>query len=128
VNRPIAALVALAIAYAAMAVAVAIPWPGFEPGPKSELNVSRVHGTSMAPTINENDLIYWRKVDPSEVVIGDLIVYVHPTVPNPPLIVHRVVEIRVEDGHYYFRTKGDNLPYLDRYWVDENHLMGIVVK
>jgi len=69
-----------------------------------------VSSSSMAPTLNIGDLILIVGVDPSDVGVGDIIVFhvPHPYdkfTPSP--IVHRVVERVVSSGGYYFRTKGD---------------------
>jgi len=82
---------------------------------------------SMAPTLNVGDLIFVVGVDPASVSVGDIIVFNVPAphdryTPSP--IVHRVVEVNVEDGEVYFRTKGDNNPSADAWKVPAGNLIG----
>jgi len=82
---------------------------------------------SMAPTLNVGDLIFVVGVDPASVSVGDIIVFNVPSphdryTPSP--IVHRVVEVNVEGGEVYFRTKGDNNPSVDAWRVPARNLIG----
>lgn len=89
--------------------------------------VSTVNGTSMSPTFKDGDNVYWENVDSfSALEVGHIIIYRHPTIPEQSLIVHRIVEIENVNGVYRFRTKGDGLSEPDQYWVDENHIVGVV--
>ena len=86
-----------------------------------------VSSWSMAPTLNVGDLIFVVGVDPGKVSEGDIIVFNVPApydryTPSP--IVHRVVEVNVEGGEIYFRTKGDNNPSLDAWSVPAGNLIG----
>lgn len=62
---------------------------------------------SMTPTLSPGDILFLRGVPPEELEVGDIIVFRSPIDPDN-LIVHRVVKIIVEDGRYYFTTRGDN--------------------
>lgn len=55
---------------------------------------------SMAPTYNVGTIIYYKKVDSSEIQTGDAISY---RLNNGEMVTHRVIEI--ENGNYV--TKGD---------------------
>jgi len=82
---------------------------------------------SMAPTLNVGDLILVVGVDPASVSVGDIIVFNVPSphdryTPSP--IVHRVIEVNVEGGEVYFRTKGDNNPSADAWRVPAENLIG----
>lgn len=93
-----------------------------------EYCTATVHGSSMEPTLKDGDVVLWKPVkDPSSLRIGDIIIYRHPTVPDHPLIIHRIIEIENRDGRLKFRTKGDALQEADRYWLTENDIVGIVV-
>lgn len=84
--------------------------------------------TSMTPTINVGDTALWVEVDnKAELKVGDIIIYDHPTRPGLENIAHRIVEIGVYEGEYRFRTKGDNLPSPDDYWVLEGNIHGLVI-
>jgi signal peptidase len=89
-----------------------------------------VPSTSMAPTLNVGDLIVVRGVDPTTIRPGDVIVFDVPPpydryTPSP--IVHRVVEVRAEDGRLAFVTKGDNLPSPDGWLVPAENVRGVCV-
>ena len=67
------------------------------------------------------------RVDPSSMSVGDIIVFNFPSphdrhTPSP--IVRRVVEVNVEGGEAYFRTKGDNNPSADAWRVPSGNLTG----
>lgn len=69
---------------------------------------------SMAPTYFQGDLFVINKADPQDIDLGDVIVYQGPT----ERIIHRVVDIEVIDGEYFYRTKGDNPNnFLDVYGI-----------
>lgn len=90
-----------------------------------------VTGVSMNPVLKEGDLIMHEKVSPSEVKVGDIIVYSLPPLTQkhyncPTVVAHRVVEIRDTGIEICYRTKGDNNPYQDPWSVRESDLMGRV--
>ncbi len=71
-----------------------------------------VFGTSMEPELHTGNLILIEKISPSEVKVGDIIIFTIPAAVReyynyPPVIAHRVKEIRTEPS-LTFRTKGDN--------------------
>jgi len=79
---------------------------------RGEMPFMPILGSSMEPTLQSGSLILLEKVAPSEVKVGDIIVYKVPVAIQdhygyPPMVAHRVVKINTEHG-YYFRTKGDN--------------------
>lgn len=65
-----------------------------------------VVSSSMKPTLNVGDLLIVHGVDPSQLKIGDIIVFHSPVNPKD-LIVHRIIKIVYNNGTYYFGTKGD---------------------
>ncbi|MDI6814940.1 MAG: signal peptidase I [Dehalococcoidales bacterium] len=70
-----------------------------------------VFGTSMEPELKAGDLILIEEVSPSEVKVGDIIVFEVPSAVRehynyPPVIAHRVIKVNKET--MTFRTKGDN--------------------
>jgi len=72
--------------------------------------IAVVCSNSMRPTLNVGDLILVEGVDAYSVREGDVIVFNTPqpyakTTPSP--VVHRVVEVVLENGVVYFKTKGD---------------------
>jgi len=72
-----------------------------------------IFGTSMQPAYEPGDLILIEEVSPSDIEVGDVIVYTVPpmvrSVYNYPLVVaHRVIKVDTAQGTISFRTKGDN--------------------
>lgn len=63
-----------------------------------------VSGYSMKPTFVAGDLVIITRVDPAEVQVGDVIQFRRAN----SYIVHRVIEIREENGRRVFITQGDN--------------------
>lgn len=63
-----------------------------------------VSGYSMKPTFVAGDLVIITRVDPADVQVGDVIQFRRAN----SYIVHRVIEIREENGRRVFITQGDN--------------------
>lgn len=75
---------------------------------------------SMEPDISAGDLIYATKISPIEIEEGDdIIFYSQEPRYRGMLIVHRVVEIKEEDGVHLFYTKGINTLGRDEYPTSE---------
>ncbi|MBQ9428035.1 MAG: signal peptidase I [Clostridia bacterium] len=76
---------------------------------------------SMAPTYNVGDLLYVKRVDPSEIKVGDPITFVL----NENLVVatHRVVRVDADSQHFY--TKGDANQIEDGDPVHFNNVIGV---
>lgn len=62
---------------------------------------------SMSPLFEQDDLIFVKEVEGSEVEVGDVIAFIDPTGNGTSLLTHRVVEKYEEDGVLYFITRGD---------------------
>ena len=72
-----------------------------------------VFGTSMEPELKAGNLILIEEVSPSDVEVGDIIVFTIPAAVReyynyPPVIAHRVLHVRTSESGVTFRTKGDN--------------------
>jgi len=72
-----------------------------------------VFGTSMEPELHAGNLIIIKEKAPDEVKVGDIIVYnVPPAIQDyynyPPVVAHRVIEVRDTEFGIAWRTKGDN--------------------
>ena len=72
-----------------------------------------VFGISMEPELHAGNLITIKQMDPSEVKEGDIIVYNVPAAIRdhynyPPIVAHRVIEVRETEYGTAWRTKGDN--------------------
>lgn len=73
----------------------------------TEYPLSVVVSGSMRPSLNVGDLVVVKAVPPSELKVGDVIVF-HNPLRKQELIVHRIVDIVIaDDGKRYFNTKGD---------------------
>jgi signal peptidase I len=75
-------------------------------------SLSFVLTPSMEPAIDAGDLIVSRSVQPEDLEVGDIITF-RADIPvgsstREESITHRIVEVQVIDGTYYFTTKGDN--------------------
>jgi signal peptidase I len=71
-----------------------------------------VFGTSMEPELHAGNLILIEEISPSDVKVGDIIVFTIPAMVRehynyPVVIAHRVIKVDTEPG-LAFRTKGDN--------------------
>ncbi len=86
-----------------------------------------IRGDSMEPTFGEKDVVLVVEVDPAEFKVGDIIVFDHPTRPDFPPMAHRIIEVRVQNGEYDFRTKGDHLSERDQHWLSEDKIHGLVI-
>jgi signal peptidase I len=101
---------------------------GYEAYLDQKIFPATMNGTSMTPTINDNDTVLWVEVDnKAELEVGDIIIYTHPTLPGVDNVAHRIVEIVPVDGGYKFRTKGDSLSTSDQYLVPEGNVHGLVI-
>ncbi len=82
---------------------------------------------SMEPTINVNDIIVVKSIDPKQIEVGDIIVFENPMGRDIP-IVHRVVDkVSLPNGLIGFVTKGDNNPVNDPWVVSEELVIGEVI-
>lgn len=75
---------------------------------------------SMTPAINIGDVAIIKKCNPNNLKVGDIIEYQMPDF----TVVHRIVEIKQENGKFYFTTKGDNNSSNDKNLVTEEQLIG----
>jgi signal peptidase I len=72
-----------------------------------------VFGTSMEPELHAGNLILIQDKEAEEVKVGDVIVYNVPAAIRdfynyPPIVAHRVIEVRDTEYGIAWRTKGDN--------------------
>lgn len=91
-----------------------------------------VFGTSMEPELQPGSLILIEEVSPSDVKVGDIIVFTIPAAVReyynyPAVVAHRVLHVRTSERGITFRTKGDNTGE-DPFTVRPQDLRGIVGK
>lgn len=75
--------------------------------------------------LNVGDLVVAFKTNPSDIKIGDIIIYKSPIGD----IIHRVIFIYRNQSGYYFTTKGDANPapiYPIEYNISEKRVIGVV--
>lgn len=92
-----------------------------------------IQGTSMEPELKTGDLVLIEEVSPSEVEVGDIIVYTVPAVVReaydyPEVVAHRVVSVYTTESGTTFRTKGDNVAAEEPFVVRAEDLKGQVSK
>ncbi|MFC2048525.1 signal peptidase I [Chloroflexota bacterium] len=88
-----------------------------------------VFGTSMEPELHAGDMILIEYIDPTDVKVGDVIVYTIPQAVRehynyPAVIAHRVKTVITEPA-LVFRTKGDNTGE-DPFSVRPEDIRGVV--
>ncbi|HDN75905.1 MAG TPA: signal peptidase I [Acidilobales archaeon] len=75
------------------------------------LMLAVIEGKSMEPLLKYGDLVLVTRVSPQDIHVNDVIVYKSCRPGN--MIIHRVINVVVRDGKYYFVTQGDNNPFPD---------------
>jgi len=95
----------------------------------TEIPLAVVSSYSMEPALHVGDLLVIVGVKPSDIKVGDIIVYKSYKEP----IVHRVINVKIVNGVYRFLTKGDANTHPDQdirnpqSWVSEHEVLGKVV-
>jgi len=85
--------------------------------------------SSMSPTIDYGDAVMVYKVPFDNLDVGDIIAFKDPR-GVPLTVIHRVVEVEVNDSTRYLLTKGDNdltNPTIDPWQVTEEDYISKVV-
>jgi len=85
-----------------------------------------VEGWSMLPTYQDKDLVVVQGVNPSEIKLGDIIVYHQPN-NYENLIIHRVVNVTTRSGQVFFKAKGDNNMAPDPWLIPDSLVVGKVI-
>ena len=79
---------------------------------------------SMTGSINEGDAIIYEDYDGQPIEEETVVVF---TTNEKNLIVHRVVDIKQENGIIYYTTKGDANDSADAGYITEENLRGVVL-
>jgi signal peptidase len=74
--------------------------------PHLGLTIGNIASGSMAPTFNAGTLIIAGRVNPEQLVKGDIIVF-HPSAGNRTRVCHRILAV-INSVPLSFQTKGDN--------------------
>ncbi len=82
---------------------------------------------SMEPTLYRGDLLILQARAPEDIHLMDIIVFQDNLFHNTGPVVHRVVEIQIVDGEYYYYTKGDNNAMRDPGERTYDEIIGVMV-
>lgn len=75
---------------------------------------------SMTPTLNPGDLVFVRHIEPATINVNDIM-----TIKSEiGIFTHRVVEKKLEDDTYLFKTKGDANEDPDSGWISGSQIIG----
>ena len=84
-----------------------------------------IMSNSMKPEFSRGDIVIVADIDKKiieKLKIGDIIIY---RLENST-VIHRIADIKESNGELFFRTKGDNNATVDREYVTEEQVLGIV--
>lgn len=98
--------------------------------------VAIVQGTSMYPSLQNGDLVFFKAINQQNIANGTIVVYVQSDTGLTaldsllkPIVIHRVVGSFLQaDGTVYYLTKGDNNNVNDPSAVPANHVLGVPVQ
>ncbi len=91
----------------------------------TDVPLAVVESGSMKPTLNVGDIIIVRGINPSELKVGDIIVYQRAN--SDIMIVHRIIQIIQSGDSLLIRTKGDNNPAPDPWYITAKEVKGLVI-
>ena len=95
-----------------IALATTTPWVAIASG-------------SMSPALKVGDLVIVQGVPPTNIQVGDIIVF---DPPQGSRTIHRVTKIQtLPNGTIQFKTKGDANPNEDLHWIPEQNVHGRVL-
>ena len=82
----------------------------------------------MEPTLTCLDSVtILKNVKANDIVVGALLVFDEGG-PAGNRVLHRVVDRKIENGVYLYRTQGDANPEPDDYWVARSWVFGYVIE
>lgn len=90
-----------------------------------EFQIYAIASNSMKPAFSRGDTIIYEHIDASEIQeiqVGDILVYRG----DDRILVHRIVKKEYEQGVYLFQTKGDANAEVDKEFVKESQILGVV--
>lgn len=102
--------------------------------PMQFANAANYHGyvvvsDSMTPTIPVMSLIIVEKVEPKNLMLGDIITF-ETNIDNndeKEIVTHRLVEKRIHDDERIYRTKAETTDLWDRWEITDANIYGRVV-
>ena len=84
-----------------------------------------VESDSMEDTIMTGDLIFIKKVDVTELDVGDVITFYNPLGDGTSLVTHRIIEVVGEGENLAFLTQGDNNDIDDKDPIHSSKVIGV---
>jgi signal peptidase len=109
---------AIAVAGVLLAAAIALPL-AFGARPQTVLT------GSMEPAISAGDVVIDERVSPLSAELGDVVTFRDPE-DQSRLITHRVIGIRRDGSHLWFRTQGDANNTTERWRISSRGELGRV--
>jgi signal peptidase len=85
-----------------------------------------VTSESMYPTLERGHLLVLQRQAPEDIVVDDIIVF-NATWHTDAPVVHRVVQVDIIEGEYWYWTKGDNNQHIDYVPTSYDRIVGVVV-
>lgn len=82
-----------------------------------------VVSNSMSPQIKKGDAVVIKDIEPSNVKIGEVIIFRDPE-HKEDLVIQRVVRVEDQGGVKFFSTKGDNNPQADNWKISAGEVTG----
>ncbi|MFQ5763029.1 MAG: signal peptidase I [Candidatus Bathyarchaeia archaeon] len=89
-----------------------------------------VAGDSMRPTLDVGDLVLIEGAMPGELKTGDIVAFYSrsPVDTLHDITIHRIESITLEpDGQFIIKTKGDNNPDEDPFYLTQDDIKGRVI-
>lgn len=84
-----------------------------------------VESDSMEDTIMTGDLIFIKKVEVTELEVGDVITFYNPLGDGTSLVTHRIIEVVGEGENLAFLTQGDNNDIDDKEPIHSSKVIGV---
>lgn len=86
-------------------------------------NLVAIATGSMEPVIHKGDVVVIHELeDYRDLEVGKTIAFKYSNV----IIVHRIIKVEIDNGKYYYYTKGDANNSADNWVVDEGMIQGVI--
>lgn len=93
-----------------------------------KINFYTILTQSMYPTIKAGDIVITYKEDNNVYAPGDIITFISTSnVSNGVTITHKITDVSMLNGTYYYQTKGDNNNTVDPSPVPADNVIGRVI-
>lgn len=92
-----------------------------------KFNMYTILTTSMEKTIMAGDVVVDYKNKDNIYELGDIITFYSNRGNGQITITHRIIDIKIENGKYFYSTKGDNNNTADTHYVSQDDVIGKVI-